>query len=107
MNFRTTIILIVLLAAAGLWLYFTQDHISAPQTSSTELPLLTIDSKDVTKLIVTPRDGPQFALQKVGTEWQLTEPTAAPADPFEVDSLIRAFTEAKTRGQIDAGGENA
>ena len=104
MNFKTTIVLIILLAAAGAWLYFSGDHTTAPPAASTEgSPLLTIDAKDVTKLIVTPRDGPEFELQKVGADWQLTEPTTATADPFEVDSLIRAFTEAKTRGQIDAG----
>jgi len=108
MNFKTTIVLIVLLAAAGAWLYFSSDHTAAPPAASAEgSPLLTIDAKDVTKLIVTPRDGAEFELQKVGADWQLTEPTTAAADPFEVDSLIRAFTEAKTRGQIDAGGDNA
>ena len=69
MNFKTTIVLIVLLAVAGIWLYTTQDHTATTPAVSSDstTPLMTIDAKDVTKLIVTPADGPQFALQKVGS----------------------------------------
>ncbi len=109
MNFKTTVILIVLLAAAGTWLFFTHEPPpTQPQTSSDQgAKLIDVDSRNVTRVIVTPADGPEFTLEKDGADWQITEPTKAAADTFEVDSLIRAFTEAQTHGQIDPSGSNA
>jgi hypothetical protein len=111
MNFKTTIALIVLLAAAGAALYFTREKPNAGETAEVNTDsvgkLIPIDSKDVTSVIITPADGSQLTLKKVGTDWEVTEPVTAPADTFEVDSLVRSFTDAKSRGEIDPGGENA
>jgi hypothetical protein len=108
MNFKTTIILIVLLAAAGAWLFLS--HEPAPKTETITdqgTKLLDIDAKDVNQVIVTSSDGPAFTLQKTGSDWQLTQPVQAPAETFEVDSLVRGFTDAVTHGQIDPTGTNA
>ena len=109
MNFKTTIALIVLLAAAGAALFFTRDKSADTAKVSTDAAgkLLDIDSKDVTSVVITPSDGSQMTLKKTGADWQVTEPVTAPADTYEVESLVRAFTDAATRGEIDPGGANA
>lgn len=111
MNFKTTILLIVLLAGAGAWLYFSHEpakpDTDASATTSEGTKLVDIDAKDVTKIIVTPADGPEFAIEKQGDNWQLTKPVSAAAETFEVDSLIRAVTDARSRGEMDPSGANA
>lgn len=111
MNFKTTLLLIVLLAAAGAFLFFTHDPASKSDDitadSADGAKLLDVDAKDVSKLVVTPADGAAFTLEKKGSDWQLTDPVKAPAETWEVDSLVRAITDAKSHGQIDAGGANA
>jgi hypothetical protein len=108
MNFKTTIVLIVLLIGAGAWLYFSHEPAVTPQTSTDQgSKLLDIDAKDVNEIVITPSDGPGFTLQKTGADWQLTDPVKAPAETFEVDSLVRGFTEAITHGQVDSNGTNA
>ena len=108
MNFRTTLILIVLLAAAGLALFFTRDKGTAtapiaddanPTSVDAGAKLTDLDSKDVTRINVT--GATTFTAEKTGTDWHLTAPFAAPADTFEVDALIREITDAKTHGQVD------
>ena len=109
MNFKTTIILIVLLAGAGAWLLFSREPAPKAETTTTDqgTKLLDIDAKDVNEIVVTPSDGPAFSLKKTGSDWNLTEPVQAPAETFEVDSLIRGFTDAVTHGQVDPSGTNA
>lgn len=110
MNFKTTLILIVLLAAAGAFLFFTHEPASKTETTAIgneDAKLLDIDSKDVTKIVVAPAEGSPFTLEKQGTDWRLTDPVKAAAETWEVDSLVRAMTEARTHGEIDAIGDNA
>jgi Domain of unknown function (DUF4340) len=106
MNFKTTIVLLVLLAGAGIALWLTRSETSKPDNTATDqTKLVDIDSKDVNKIIVTPSDGPEYTLEKNGADWQITEPVKAGAETFEVDSLVRLFTDAKTRGKVDASAE--
>jgi hypothetical protein len=113
MNFKTTIALIVLLAAAGAALFFTREKsptgtgdTGAVSTDATG-KLLDIDSKDVTVVTIAPTDGPAMTMKKSGADWLVTDPVTAPADTYEVEALVRALTDATTRGQIDPGGANA
>jgi hypothetical protein len=106
MNFKTTLILIVLLAAAGIYLFVSRNEPATPQITGAEgARLVDLDSKDVNKLVVTPSDGVGFTLEKIGSDWQITQPIKAPAETFEVDSLVRAFTDAKARGRVNASSE--
>ena len=109
MNFKTTLILIVLLAAAGLALFFTRDKGAAttppiaddanPTSVDAGAKLTDVDSKDVTRITVT--GDAAFTAEKVGTDWRITAPFTAPADTFEVDALVRDITDAKSHGQVD------
>ena len=101
MNFKTTIVLIVLLAIAAGWLLLTREHGTDSGATPAAATLVTLTPADVTKVIVTPADGGGFTLEKTGADWRLTAPVQAPAESFEVDSLIRAFTDAKPTGSIE------
>jgi len=103
MNFRTTIILIVLLAGAGAYVAVRQ--LSGPSkesasSASTTGKLVGMETADVTKLSIAPADGQKIVAEKTGTQWRLVEPIKAPADQFTVEDIIRAVTALQSRGEL-------
>ncbi|HEX4795363.1 MAG TPA: DUF4340 domain-containing protein [Humisphaera sp.] len=110
MNFRTTLILLVLVVAAGVAFFFTNRKASEDQTAQAtgnEQKLLNVDSKDVSRLVITNADGKRTVLEKTGTNWSLLEPVKAPAKDFEVDALVNDLTGLQSRGQIDPSKKSA
>ena len=113
MNFKTTIVLIVLLAVAGLALFFTRDR-RGGDADSTETAtagegkrLVAAESEDVTKLSVTRTGEDPLTLEKVDGTWRMTRPVSAAVDTFAVDSLVRAITDLRSRGTVELTDENA
>ena len=114
MNFKTTVILIFLLAAAGVTLFFTREKPAAvpiatddtsPAATDAGAKLIDLDSKDVTKIAVT--GDAAMTLERSGADWRITAPFDAPADTFEVDALLRDITDARSHGRIDPTGSAA
>jgi hypothetical protein len=106
MNFKTTLILIVLLAVAAVALFVTRgreaDETASTQTDDEAKRLLDVKAEDVTRISVAPADGEKVVLEKQGTNWRLAEPVQAPADAFEVDSLVRDVANLESRGRVEA-----
>ena len=91
MNFRTTIILIILLAGAGAYVAVRQlsgGNKEAEARTSTTGKLVGMETADVTKLSITPADGQKIVAEKSGTQWRLVEPIKAPADQFTVEAWV-------------------
>jgi uncharacterized protein DUF4340 len=108
MNFRTTIFLLAFLAVAGtVTLVVHYRQISAPTDVKDERKLVDLGEKDLRQVMVTPAGGKRMVLEKTGIEWRLTEPVAAPADSFAVDSLVSALGNMKVRDQVEGGDANA
>lgn len=105
MNFKTTLMLIVLLAVAAVALFVTSrngdTNAITDSTTAHGRKLIDVTSEKVTRVTVAPSVGDTFTLEKSGTEWRLTAPVSAPAEAFEVDSLVRAVTDARSRGAIE------
>ncbi|HEY2588308.1 MAG TPA: DUF4340 domain-containing protein [Tepidisphaeraceae bacterium] len=103
MNFKTTIVLLVLLAAVGV--YFGVEHFvggnKAEETATTDnTKLIPVKSEDVSKVSITSSDGKHLTLVKSGSDWRITEPLDAKADTFAVDDLLRQLTSLQSRGQL-------
>ncbi|MGA2500187.1 MAG: DUF4340 domain-containing protein [Tepidisphaeraceae bacterium] len=98
MNFRTTAILAVILAIVALIVFFTNQG-EKPAPPEGGRAVVDVESAKVTKISVTPADGKTLLLEKSGADWKLTQPIAALADSFNVDSLVRSLTELKSRGE--------
>ncbi len=105
MNFKTTLVLIVLLAVAAIALFVTSRNGESDPADATASgdgkKLIDVTSDQVTRVTVTPFIGDIFTLEKSGADWRLTAPVSAPAETFEVDSLLRAVTEARSQGAIE------
>jgi Domain of unknown function (DUF4340) len=112
MNFKTTVVLIVLLFAAGLTLFFTRDRSGSTETASEiakkAQKVFDVDEADLTKLAITSSaDGKKLTLEKSNGKWRLTEPVNAPADSFSADALVRAVTGLESRGEVSGGTADA
>src|SRR5688500_18582186 len=97
MNFKTTIVLVALLAVAGIAVLFTREKEGEADKKLVESQqkVLEVQPTEVTKLVITAADGKKIALEKNAKNmaaWRLSEPVNAPAESFEVDSLIRSIT---------------
>jgi hypothetical protein len=106
MNFKTTIVLLVLLAAVGIYLLI--DRMGSDKgKSDTETPedaaaLVALKADDVTKVTITPADGERIVLVKKDAKWRIQEPVDAPAKGYQVDSLVQSLVDLKSRGQLEA-----
>ncbi len=109
MNYRTTLILLCVLIGVGIALLFVDrgDKKPGEVSSSGEIKLLDIESKDVTRVTIAPADGKRLVIEKNGTDWRLVEPITAGADMWAVDSLVRSLTDLRSRGQVALTSENA
>src|SRR5688572_6642415 len=111
MNFKTTVVLIVLLAVAAGALYFTREQNSEDGGRVVEenrQKLFAIKAEDVNRVVVAAADGRKMALERAGAgKWRMTEPVQAAAEAFEVDNLVRALVELESRGQVDSENANA
>jgi hypothetical protein len=115
MNFKTTLVLIVLLAVAGVALYFTSNKSAETKGTDSGAPgggdeqrlFADVTTDKVTKLTVAPASGEKLTVEKSGGNWHLTEPVKSPAEAFEVDSLVKAVVEAKSRGALDNVDQSA
>src|SRR3954469_11082726 len=103
MNFKTTLVLIVLLAVVGGYLFFTRDSGGDKPRKQEEHKLLSIDqSTDVSKVAIVPSTGKPTILQKNSKDWRIAEPLAAPADPAEVTTLLDSLVNLKSTAQLDS-----
>ena len=104
MNFKTTLVLIGLLAVAGIVLLVTRD--TGEETSETTIAdaqrLFAVDEADVNKLTLSAADGRTMTLERAGGKWRMTQPVSAEAEAFEVDSLVRSVVDLQTQGTTDA-----
>jgi hypothetical protein len=112
MNFKTTIVLLILLAGAGIAVYFTSQSKPADQTAQTTTTttgkkILNIEPGDVEQLTIAPADAKQIVLKRDGLGWHMLEPVNAPADmnsPSEILSDLAAMT---STGRVSESGADA
>jgi hypothetical protein len=104
MNFKTTILLLAVLAAVGV--YFVVDHFSgrgaSTTTTTTAGKLVDVDAANVKQISITQPDGKKVVLAKADGKWRLTDPVNAPADSFNADDLARQLTGLTSHGKLGA-----
>lgn len=108
MNFRTTVILIILLAIVGVWLFLTrtgETESDIPEGQRSKL--ISSSSEDITRLSITPQGEAKFVFEKVDGNWRVTEPVNAPASRYEVDRLVTDIAAIESRGKVSADDSSA
>jgi hypothetical protein len=122
MNFRTTVILLVLLAGA-LVFYVAANWSGSADTTSDPTPvgkpddpekgrkLLAVKADDVRKLVVTPGEGAPagskpIEMTQADGKWTIVQPVSWPADSFEGRGFVDAIASARSIGSIDLDAGN-
>ena len=106
MNFRTTIILIVLLALVGLGLFLTreksaQDVSETTTTKDEGTKLLDLPAADVTKISIAGSEQP-IVLERTGIDWKLVQPVSAPAENSAAQTLADWIVNLRIKGKAPA-----
>lgn len=98
MRLRNTLILALIFAALGAYLYFVESrHIAEEKVEEELLPF----EKDQVSRIVLEHPGRKVVLQRVDGKWRLSEPLDAAADERSVENLLTAVHDAKVRRTLD------
>jgi hypothetical protein len=105
MNFKTTLILLALLIAAGVYVMFDRLNGSDKdkiETAADNKKLFDVkDKNDVNSLTIKSADGGEIVLAKTNNKWRMTKPVDAAAEGFEVDSLVGDLIGVESQGQVD------
>lgn len=113
MNFRTTIILLILLAAGGVFLFVANRHPASSDTTQTSFDtkgkkLFDQKADDITKLSIKPADASAkpIVLDKQNGTWKLVQPIAWEADSFEARNLVDSVVDLRSQGGVDLDSAN-
>jgi hypothetical protein len=121
MNFRTTLILLILLLGTVAYVMFTGGNSSTTtDTKSNPQRLLTINTPDVSKVVLSPKEGKPIVLERATlttatptietakSDWKITSPITAYADGLKVNDLIDSVVSATSTSEAAlAGGSTA
>src|SRR5579862_9489123 len=109
MNFKTTNILIVVLAVVLGIVYFVgkgsspSEQTTAPQKADTAgRKLLDVESGHITRLVISNSAGERTTLQKTVSKWSLTSPVNAPAVEWSVTPLLTTISDLRSQGRPSA-----
>src|ERR1700733_1169523 len=93
MRFRGLLVAVVVLAALGVGLYFSNKEKAAEAAKpSADLPpkILTLSEADVTKVDLKKKGGDETVVERAGGKWQMTAPKAYTADQDATNQLVTA-----------------
>src|SRR5436190_9851032 len=129
MNFRTTLILFVLVVAALIF-FIVANRSGGPSQDTGSEPvaagpnegrkLLDVKPEDVRKLVIRPAEGQPLELVKAesdsktgaapaadASEWRMVQPTAWAADNFDARALVDSVVNLKSRGRVEARADRS
>jgi hypothetical protein len=103
---RSTIALIVVLAALGAYIYFVTWKKTADTGKKQDKVFASLQSDKIDSLKVKSDKGDTTTLSKTGGSWQLTEPVAAKADEGEVSGVTSNLSSIEVVRVIDENPTN-
>src|SRR4051812_41288286 len=109
MNFKTTLILLVLLAVVGAFVAYDKFK-GEPDESGTAVATNRLfdvkDTADVNSLTIRSTDGGEIVLTKTADgKWRMTKPVEAAAENLQVDGLVRDLIDLESHGKTDVNKE--
>jgi hypothetical protein len=111
MNFKTTLILILLLALVGA--YVAYDRIAGRdkdtvETTADSKKLFDVKDKDDVTSVTIKSPESEIVLAKTGeglNRWRMTKPVEAAAEAWQVDSLVRDLVALESKAAVDPAGK--
>jgi hypothetical protein len=108
MKFRGLLVAVVLLAALGGVLYWSQRHKPGAEPANVALPaILKLDAKSVTALTLRPKGAPPIVLQPAGQAvWKITAPIAFRANSEDVGQMVSTLANVVPERVVDDSASN-
>ncbi len=103
MNFKTTVVLMILLLGFGIYFIIDRAREKNPvETTADSKKLFAVkDKDDVNSLTIKSADGSEIVLTKVDTKWRMTKPVEAAAEGWQVDRLVSDLIALESQGEVD------
>jgi hypothetical protein len=109
MRFRGLLVAVVLLAALGVGLYFSNKEKAAeaakPPTDAAP-KILALTEGDITKVALKKKGADETVLEKINGKWQITAPKPYPADVDTVSQLVAATANVTSDRVVDDKASN-
>ena len=110
MNFKTTVILLVILAVVGAFVAYDRlaghDKETVETASATNKLFDVKDKDDVSSVTIKSQDGSEIVLAKAAdNKWRMTKPVDAAAENWQVDSLVRDLVGLESKATVDPAGK--
>ncbi len=102
MSFRSILVLLLILAGLGAYVYFVD--VPREQREERAKVLFEIDADDVRAVHVQREDG-SIEIERDGDHWKIVAPVSAKADKAAVDSLVKAVVDCQV--EKDLGKQEA
>ena len=84
---RSFVGLLAILIALGAYLYFVESKRDPSETGEKRDKVFTVEADAIEEVTVKAESGERTTLRKSGSDWQLVEPTTAPADTTEISGI--------------------
>ncbi len=98
MRFRTTLVLLLILAGLGAYLYWME--FPRQQKEAEAKKLFAIKPDEIVEVRLRFQDR-NILLRKTGEVWRLVEPLEAPADEITVKNLLNTIAECEVKREIE------
>ncbi len=102
MRFRTTFVLLLVLAGLGAYLYWLEFPRQKKEAEAKKLFAIKPDEVQEVRLHFADRN---ILLRKTGDVWRLVEPLEAPADEITVKNLLNTIAECEVKRELENGGD--
>ena len=109
MRFRGLLVAVVLLAALGVGLYFSNKEKAAEAAkppSDTPPKILALTDGDITKIALRKKGADETILEKTNGKWQLTAPKPYPADQDAVSQLVTSAANVSSDRVVEDKASN-
>jgi len=98
---RSLVVLIVVAAALGGYLYYDSKHDAGSEGPKQDKVFAGVQSDKIDQITVKAASGDQTTVKKQGGAWQVTAPAAVPADEAEVSGMTSNLASMEVQRVVD------
>ena len=100
-GFRSTLILLVLLAGLGGYIYFIDSEKPVSDVAAKEKAFTGVTLEDIEELEIKSNDGERSRVRKSDGLWKLVEPVTADADQAEIGGIVSSLPDLEIQKVVE------
>ena len=103
---RSFLGLLVVLIGLGAYLYFVESKRDPADTGEKRDKVFTVEADAIQEVVVRSESGQRTTLKKSGSDWQIVEPTTAPADGAEISGITSNLARMEQERLVEENATN-